>query len=47
MIGPIIVAILFFSMCLFSVGGIIYFFIEEDLSTKRYIKFINYLDNKE
>lgn len=40
----IIVIILFFALILGVVGGIIWLFISEDLQTKRYIKFLNTLN---
>ena len=43
----IIVIILFFALILGIVGGIIWLFISEDLQTKRYIKFLNTLNELE
>lgn len=39
-----IVLVLFFALIIFAIGGIAWCFIQEDLQTKRYIKFVENLD---
>ena len=46
MIAGIIVLILFVLLIVFAVGGVILFFVHEDLRTKRYIKFIEELEKR-
>ena len=44
-----LVGILFIILVLFAIGGVIYFFVLEDILTKNYIKWLKKLDeiNKE
>ena len=44
MIIKAIVLIVFFVLIIFAIGGVVWCFIQEDLQTKRYIKFIDNLD---
>ncbi len=47
LIAAIIVVALFVLPIVFAVGGVIWFFTQEDLQTNRYIKFIESLEDKE
>lgn len=44
-----LIGILFIGLILFAIGGVIYFFVLEDIQTKNYIKWLIKLDeiNKE
>lgn len=42
-IGAIIFIVLFVLLIVFGIGGVICFFVQEDLQTKRYIEFINHI----
>lgn len=44
MVGEIIVLALFILLIVFTVGGVIWIFVDEDLSTKRHIKHIQELE---
>ena len=42
-----IFAVLFVLLIVFAVGGVIWFFVQEDLQTNRYIKFIENLEKED
>ena len=46
MIAGIIFFVLFALLIVFAVGGVIWFFVQEDLQTKRHIKFIEDLEKR-
>ena len=39
-----LIGILFIGLILFAIGGVIYFFVLEDIQTKNYIKWLGKLD---
>ena len=39
-----LIGILFIALILFSIGGVVYFFVLEDIQTKNYIKWLKKLD---
>lgn len=47
LIAALIFAVLFVLLIVFAVGGVIWFFVQEDLQTNRYIKFIESLEMEE
>lgn len=41
----VVLNILFISLIVFGVGGVIYMFVKQHLETKRYIEWIDHLEN--
>lgn len=42
-IRVIILIVLFVLLIVFAIGGVVWFFIQENLQTKRYIEFIDHI----
>ena len=47
LIGTFIFVVMFVLLIVFAVGGVIWFFVQEDLQTNRYIKFIESLEKED